>query len=334
MKIVFFETMPGEEEYFRKSPAIPSGAQLVFRKETLTADTAMEAADADVISVFVKSEVSSDVLAKLRDVKLIATRSMGYEHIAVKDAKARGVKVCNVTTYAAHPVAEFAFTLLLAVCRRIYGAAERVREETDMTNVEYEGKDLHGKTLGIVGTGRIGHEVAKIAKGFSMEVVAFDVNPDEAFAREIGFRYVPLDELLASADVITLHVPALPQTHHLMDTEAFSKVKKGAILINTSRGEIVDTPALVAALRDGTLWGAGVDVLEAERELADKAAALAEGKQSLYRTLVADNALIDMSNVIVTPHMAYNTEGARLEIMRVTAEAIGNWATGKEQKFL
>ncbi|HXK36300.1 MAG TPA: NAD(P)-dependent oxidoreductase [Candidatus Paceibacterota bacterium] len=334
MKIVFFETMPGEEAYFRSASTIPAGTELEFHTDTLSPQTVGRAAGADVVSVFVKSELTPDVLAQLPDLKLITTRSMGYEHIAVSDAKGRGMKVRNVTTYAAHPVAEFTFALLLAVARHLYPASEQMREASDFSNVQFVGKDLIGATLGVVGTGRIGREVVKIAKGFSMQVIAHDALPDAAFATDIGFRYVPMDELLATSDVITLHVPALPETVHMIDATAFGKMKKGSILINTSRGEVIDTPALVAALKDGTLWGAGLDVLEAERELADKADALQKGATSLYRTLVADNALLDLPNVIVTPHMAYNTEKSRIEIMRATAQSIGDWAADKEQPYL
>ena len=331
MKIVFFETMPGEEEYFRS--ALPEEVTAEFHEEKLTSDTIDLARGAQAVSVFVKSAVSSQVLKELSDLKLIATRSMGYDHIDMSAAKAGGVSVANVTTYAAHPVAEFTFTLLLAVARHIYPASEQMREETDLTNTQFVGRDLHGATLGVVGTGRIGREVVLIAKGFGMNVVANDARPDEAFAREAGFSYVGFDELLGASDVVTLHVPALAETKHMMNAEAFAKMKKGSILINTSRGEVVDTPALVAALKDGTLFGAGLDVLEAERELADRTIR-ADGSKSLYRTLVADYALLDLPNVVVTPHMAYNTDNARREIMRVTAQTISDWATGKEQKFI
>ena len=323
--------MPGEEEYFRS--ALPTDVSVEFHGEKLTADTVDLARGAQVVSVFVTSSVSSQVLKELSDLKLIATRSMGYDHIDMSAAKSGGVNVANVTTYAAHPVAEFTFTLLLAVARHIYPASEQMREETDFSNSQFLGRDLNGATIGVVGTGRIGREVVHIAKGFGMKVIAHDARPDEAFAAEAGFHYVSFDELLAASDVVSLHVPARAETKHLMNAEAFAKMKKGSILINTSRGEVVDTPALVSALKDGTLFGAGLDVLEAERELADRSVR-ADDPKSLYRTLVADYALLDLPNVVVTPHMAYNTDNARREIMRVTAQTISDWAAGKEQIFL
>jgi D-lactate dehydrogenase len=240
-----------------------------------------------------------------------------------------------VTTYASHPVAEFTFALLLCVMRRIYHAYNQLREGTSFDQRNLSGFNLFGKTIGIVGTGRIGRNVAAIAQGFGMRVLAFDAKPDQALATQEGFTYIGLDDLMAQADVISLHVPYLKETHHLIDADRFRKVKKGAVLINTARGEVVDTHALVAALRDGTLWGAGLDVLEEERALKDEADMIARGTADVdYELLTANHVLIDMPNVIVTPHIAYETAEAMAEISRVTAETISNFLTGKEQKYV
>jgi D-lactate dehydrogenase len=325
--------MPGEREAI--APRLPPGHEVLFLDEKLSLENAGRAANAEVISVFVKSDASAAVLDRLGELKLIATRSMGYDHIDVEHARGRGVKVSNVTTYASHPVAEFTFALLLCVMRRIYHAYNQLREGTSFDQRGLSGFNLFGKTIGVVGTGRIGRNVASIARGFGMRVLCFDAKPDDAMAAKEGFSYVAFDELLAQSDVVSLHVPYLKETHHLMNAEKFAKMKKGSVLINTARGEVVDTHALVAALRDGTLWGAGLDVLEEERALTEEAETIARGKAGVdYELLTANHVLIDLPNVIVTPHIAYETAEAMAEISRVTLETITNFLTGKEQKYL
>lgn len=332
MRIVFFETMPGEREAFSEQL---SGHDLVFLDEPLSAESVDKASGAEVVSVFVKSEVTKEVLEKLPGVKLIATRSMGFDHIDVPYARTKGIAVGNVTTYASHPVAEFTFALLLCVMRRIYPAYNQLREGTDFNQRGLSGFNLYGKTLGVVGTGRIGRNVASIGRGFGMRVLAFDMKPDQALATHEGFTYLPLEQVLAQSDVVTLHVPYMKETHHLIDAAAFAKMKKGVVLINTARGEIVDTHALVAALRDGTLWGAGLDVLEEERALKEEADMLAKKKPDVdYELLTANHVLIDLPNVVVTPHIAFETAEAMAEITRVTAQTILNFVSGKEQKYL
>jgi D-lactate dehydrogenase len=325
--------MPGERAAL--SAQLPPGHEVVFTEKTLTTDTFSDAVDADIVSVFVKSELRREVLDRLPRLKLIATRSMGYDHIDVEYARSKGIVVGNVTTYAAHPVAEFTFALLLCVMRRIYHAYNQLREGTDFNQRGLSGFNLFGKTLGVAGTGRIGRNVASIAKGFGMNVLAYDTQPNQTLAEQEGFRYVDLDELLAQSDVITLHVPYLKDTHHLIDATAFSKMKKGVVLINTARGEIVDTHALVAALRDGTVWGAGLDVLEEERALKEEASHVAKGDAGIdYELITANHVLIDMPNVIVTPHVAFETAEAMQEISRVTAQTITNFISGAKQTYL
>jgi D-lactate dehydrogenase len=333
MKIVVFETMPGEREAI--SAHLPSGHDVQFLEEKLDAATVDRAADADVVSVFVKSEVKRDVLDRLPKLKLIATRSMGFDHIDVEHARGKGIKVGNVTTYASHPVAEFTFALLLCVTRRIYPAYNQLREGTDFNQRGLGGFNLFGKTFGVIGTGRIGRNVIAIGKAFGMEVVAFDTKPDEQFAIEQKFQYVTLDELLTRSDIVTVHVPYMKETHHLINAAAFGKMKKGVIFVNTARGEIVDTHALVAAIRNGTVWGAGLDVLEEERALKEEADVVATDRPGVdYELLTANHVLIDMPNVVVTPHIAFETAEAMQEISRVTSQTISNFLTGKEQKYL
>ena len=278
----------------------------------------------EVLSVFVDYEVTADVLEMLPNLRLIATRSAGFDHIDMTAAQARGIVVTRVPHYGARTVAEYVFALLFALSRNAYRAyADMQRDAASVDVQSYEGFDLCGKTLGVVGTGAIGKSVCQIARGLGMTVVAYDVYPDQAFAEAEGLTYASLEVVLVQADIVTLHVPSMPATRHLLNAERLALMKPGSYLINTARGEIVDTQALVAALHSGHLAGAGLDVLEGEHELREEIDLLVAGGMppELWQTLVADHALLDMPNVIVTPHIAFNTVEAKREITDIT---VGN----------
>lgn len=319
MKIAVFEIEPREAADF---DALKSGHDLISTERTLRAANVAKYADAEIVSVFIYSKVDRVVLEQMPRLKLIATRSTGYDHIDVAWCAEHGVTVCNVPTYGENTVAEHVFALLLAISHRMREAMERARSGR-FSPEGLEGFDLQGKTIGVIGTGNIGRHVIRIAKGFAMEVVAFDVAPDEDAAAELGFRYMAMNELLAAADVITLHVPALPQTEHMLDAEAFARMKPGAVLINTARGSIVDARALIEALLSGKLAAAGLDVLPDEpliREEAELISSIYENKQDI-RGLVADHVLLNMPNVVITPHSAFNTREA---IGRISATTVSN----------
>lgn len=325
--------MPGEKESY--SAILPQGQEIKFLEEPLNEATANLAEDAEAISVFVKSEVKQAVLDKLPNLKLITTRSVGFDHIDVEYARTKGIHVGNVQTYAAHPVAEFAFALMLATIRKICTGYNRLREGTIFDTRNLGGFNLFGKTLGVIGTGRIGKNVVKIGQGFGMNVVAYDPFPDNAFAAEQKFSYVAIDELLAKSDVITIHALLTKETFHLLNTDAFAKMKKGVVVVNDARGEIIDTIALVTALQNGTVAAVGLDVLEEERDLKEEELALASKKPGVnYEILSANHVLIDHPNVVITPHIAFETKEALEEITRVTAETIANFVNGTEQKYL
>lgn len=330
MHIVFFDTMPGEQEAFRAS--LPSHLTVEFYEQSLSQDTLNYAVAADIVSVFRKSTLSKQILDQLPELKLITTRSMGFDHIDLRAATANGIRVTNVTTYAARPVAEFTFALLLSVTRHITQANNQLREGTDPDIPGLTGVNLFGKTIGILGTGRIGRTVATIAHGFGMNVLGYDAHPDKALAAQHDFHYESLEHLITQSDIISVHVPSTPETHHLINAAVLARMKKGVIIINTARGEIIDTHALVAALRNGTVGGAGLDVLEAEQQLRayDDASELPIDHQ----LAAAHRVLIDMPNVIVTPHIAFETVEALQEITRATAESINNFIAGIEQTYL
>lgn len=314
MKIAFFQIEDWEIDHIKRELV---GHELFFTSDKLTVDTLPEQRDFEVVSVFVGSHVDRDVLAALPNLKLVTTRSTGFDHIDLASAQSMNIATGYVPGYGDNTVAEFAFGLILALSRKIYESVDRLRETGVYSYVGLRGFDLQGKIMGVVGTGRIGQHVVRIAKGFGMHVVAYDAFPKPELASELGFEYVSLDDLLGRSDVISLHVPYLPSTHHLINKETIGKIKKGALLINTARGAVVETDALVKALADGILSGAGLDVLEEEGVLADEKTLLLYGhpEEHNLKTALTNHVLIDMPNVLVTPHNAFNTQEALQRIL-------------------
>lgn len=332
MEVTFFEATESEQTTLRN---LLPGFALAFYSEKLTPETAKLAQASDVVSVFINSQVTKEVMELLPKMKLLQTRSTGYDHIDVAAAKAKGVAVSTVPAYGSHTVAEFAFALILGLSRKIFTARHQLMEGDSFDISALQGFELKGKTLGVVGTGRIGKNVVKIATGMEMKVIAYDVFPDEKFAAEEHFEYVDLPTLLARADIVTLHAPYNEKSHHLINKSNIGMMKKTALFINTARGELVETDALVRALESGTIAGAGLDVLEGERQLKDEAALLRGGAEMAdYKVLFEDHVLMDMPNVILTPHIAFDTaEGVR-EILEVTAGSIAGFAAGKPENLL
>lgn len=333
MKILYLR--PYEHEEALVQAALPEH-ELITATCVQDIDEATRASIA-ILSVFVDYQVTKDMLDLLPNLQAIATRSAGYDHIDVAEAQARGITIVRVPHYGSRTVAEYAIALMFALSRNAYRSYTDMQRHAGVDNfAAYEGFDLYGKTLGVIGTGMIGKSVCQIAKGIGMTVVAFDAFPDEAFAAEHHITYAPLDEVLAQADIVTLHVPALPETYHLIDAHKLSLMKPGSYLINTARGEIIDTPALVHALHSGHLAGAGLDVLEGEHQLREEADLLMEHtwSEDVWRTLVADHALIDMPQVIVTPHIAFNTVEAKREITEITIANIKAVAAGTPQNIV
>ena len=335
MKIVFFEVPEKERVIFTN---LLAGFEVSFFEEKLNEESVEKAKDADVVSVFVNSLVSKEIIEKMPNLKLVATRSTGYDHIDKEFCATKGIKVSNVPAYGSKTVAEYAFALLLSLTRKIFNSSRQLKEEGDFSIFEFQGMDLNEKTIGVIGTGKIGKNTIKIAKGFGMNVLAYDLYPDTVFAKEVGFEYKSLDELLAQSDAISLHAPYSKDNHHLINKENISKMKKGVYLINTARGELVDTDALVWGLEEGIIAGAGLDVMEGERELKEEIEILSdEGKRDKvkdYKTLFEDRVLIEMPNVIVTPHIAFYSKEAEGEIIKTTAENIKAFNSGNPQNLV
>ncbi|MDN2565551.1 hydroxyacid dehydrogenase [Aquibium sp. A9E412] len=332
MKVVAFETEPHEAGLLAGLEA-RHAVRLV--EEPLRAANAARFADAEIISTFLHSSLDRRVLERLAALRLIATRSTGFDHIDLAYCRARGIVVSNVPSYGEATVAEHVFALLLTISHRMREAAERARNGP-FSPRGLAGFDLAGKTLGVVGTGRIGRHVVRIARGFDMTVVACDAAPDAWLARRLGFRYAALDAVLATADIVTLHVPATRQTDGLIDGRALARMKPGAVLINTARGSLVDPHALIAALNDGRLAAAGLDVLPDEpgiREEAELICSIYCDRHDL-KSLAASHVLLRMPNVVVTPHSAFNTREAVARIAGTTRDNIAAFLEGHPQNVV
>ena len=303
---------------------------ITFHEGSLAAYPELTDPDATALCTFIESHIGEAELDRFPALKLIATRSTGYDHIDLVATKARGITVVNVPSYGEHTVAEFTFALILALSRRIIDADERVRETGTFSPAGLRGFDLAGKTIGIVGTGHIGAHAIRMAQGFGMKVLGFDVYPNTELARTLNFTYAPLKELCATSDIVTLHVPYNEHTHHLINRENISTFKKGAYLINTSRGAVVETQALIEALKSGTLAGAGLDVLEEEGELKDETAFLTapHPNEEGLKIALENHYLISHPRVIVTPHLAFNTTEAIERILDTTIENMRHFAEG------
>lgn len=328
MKIAFLGLEKKEEVFFKD---VFGGQEVVFFPGKIDTENASLFKDFDILSVFVRSKIDKRIIDLLPNLKFIATRSTGFDHIDCEYAKSRGVAVATVPAYGSNTVAEFAFGLILNLSRKIIVANNHITSTLNFNyNDQMEGFDLHGKTLGVVGTGKIGKNVIRIARGFGMNVVAYDLYKDEAFAKELDFSYLDLDQLMSKADIITLHAPCTKENHHLINMQNIQKVKRGAILINTARGELLESNAVLSALKDGILGGFGADVLEDETVLENSQDLIISGKitPDQSRTFNNNQTLMKMPNVIITPHVAFYTTEAVHEIFKTTIENINAFIKG------
>lgn len=320
MKIAVFEIEAWEKHYLEKK--LPDH-DVEFHMKPLTVEYADELKDVEILSVFIDSQLTGDLLSHFPKLKLITTRSTGYDHIDLTYCNEKGIIVCNVPEYGTHTVAEHTFALILALSRKLIPSVERARRG-DFSLDGLTGFDLYKKTLGIVGMGNIGSSVARIGKGFGMDVLAYARHPDVELAKEIGFMYVDLDHLLSASDIISLHVPLTPQTKHMINKDNIYKLKKKSILINTARGGLIETEAILVGLQKGILKGAGIDVLEEEVNIKEERQLLTEKflLENDIKTQLLNHVLLTRDEVIVTPHNAFNSEEALHRILDVTVENI------------
>ncbi|WP_292043417.1 2-hydroxyacid dehydrogenase [Massilia sp. UBA6681] len=300
-----------------------AGHELRFFEDRLTLASASLAEGCEAVCVFVNDSVDAQVLAALarQGTRLVATRSTGYNQIDVAAATQLGIEVVRVTDYSPHSVAEFAVGLLLGVNRKIARASARTRDG----NFDLEGLmgfDLHGKTIGVIGTGKIGVIFARIMAGFGCTILGHDPTPSRGF-EEAGGSYVAVDELLARSDAVSLHCPLTEATRYIINAHNLARLKRGSILVNTSRGGLVDTEAAIAALKSGQLGGLAIDVYEQEANLFF---------QDLSSTIICDDViqrLVSFPNVIVTGHQAFFTVEAIGQIMQTTIDSISAFERGE-----
>jgi D-lactate dehydrogenase len=318
MKIAVFSTKSYDQEFFENANRSQEH-ELTFFKPRLTSETWSLASGFPVVCVFVNDILNKDCLERLAKsgTKLIALRCAGYNNVDLEAASQLGIQVVRVPAYSPYSVAEHTVALIMTLNRKIHRSYSRVREG----NFSLDGLlgfDLHGKTVGIVGTGKIGIAFAKIMHGFGCKLIGFDPNPHTELAAE-GLRYASIDQLFADSDIVSLHCPLTPSTRHLVNQDSISLFKKGVMLINTSRGAVIDTKAVIPALKSGQIGSLGIDVYEEEadyffEDLSDQAIA----DDTLAR-------LLTFPNVIVTGHQAFFTMEAMSAIAAITLQNVLDW---------
>lgn len=322
MKIAIFSARQYDREFMNAANA-EAGHELRFFEAGLTPETVPLAAGQEVACIFGNDKADAVVLKALAagGTRLVALRATGFDNVDLLAAAACSIKVVRVITYSPYSIAEHAVALLLAINRKIPRAYNRTRD----SNFSLEGlmgSDLHGKTVAIIGVGKIGRTFARIMVGFGCQVLGYDKFPTPEFSA-IGGRYVQPDEIFATADIISLHCPLTPENRHIVNADTLSRLKHGALLINTSRGGLVDTEAAVAALKSGQLGGLGLDVYEREAGLFYR---------DLSGTVITDDVferLISFSNVIVTGHQAFFTREAMTTICQTTIASVNQFAAGE-----
>lgn len=331
MKIILFEVPRDKRvahDVLRKYP----GIDIEFVEDPLTAINVDNYLDTEILSTFIHSTLDEKVLSRLDKLKLIATRSTGFDHVDCGFCKKKGILVCNVPNYAGNTVAEYIFGLILTISRKLYDTLSRTRNK-NFSREGLCGFDLKGKTIGIIGLGAIGRNTAQIAKGFGMGVLGYDIIEDSALAKSIGFEYRSLTDVLKASDIISLNVPATAATEKMIGEKEFLIMKDGVVLINTARGSVVDSHALIMALNQGKVAAAGLDVVP-EEELFFKTTGSSFNKPETQKAVRANKILLEMPNVYMTPHNAFNTQEALERIIEITNNNITSFLEGKPKNLI
>ncbi|OGV51549.1 MAG: hydroxyacid dehydrogenase [Lentisphaerae bacterium GWF2_44_16] len=325
IKIAFFDAKTYDREFFDRENK-NYGYEIKYFPVKLSADTAQLAKGYNTLCLFVNDDISSEVIDKIYEngTRLIVMRCAGYNNVDLK-AAFKKVHVLRVPEYSPYAVAEHAAALILALNRKVHKAYNRVRDH-NFSIAGLMGFDMHGKTAGVIGTGRIGKVMCEILRGFGMKLLAFDRYPDSAFASRCGVEYIELKELYRRSDIISIHCPLTKDNFHMIDADAISQMKPGVILINTSRGQLVDTAALVEGLKNEKIKAAGLDVYEEESEyfFEDKS------DEIMVDDLLA--RLTSFSNVIITSHQGFFTEEALNNIAATTLQNVADYYSGNALK--
>ncbi|HNY04642.1 MAG TPA: NAD(P)-dependent oxidoreductase [Candidatus Woesebacteria bacterium] len=327
-KIAFFGVRSWEREIIERE-IINLDAFGVGIFEENVQDNLEMAKKYDILSLPIYSVMKKEILDKLPNLRVIATRSTGVDHIDLAECKKRSIEVSNVPVYGSNTVAEYAFGLILAVAKKIVEAHQAV-EDDDFSPEGLTGIDLYGKTIGIVGLGQIGSNVAKIASGFGMKILAVDKKPEIKIIKKYKIKMVGLETLLKESEVVTLHVPATKETYHLINRENIKLMKKGSILVNTSRGAVVESSAVIWALNKKILRGAGLDVVEEEDKLESMSMIMSQRPtKNDLQDVLSYHMLRDRDDVVFTPHNASNSEEAIERIVKTTIQNITNYCQKK-----
>jgi D-lactate dehydrogenase len=325
-KIVFFDVWPEMVPYLKKKL---KQHQLTFLTSANSATISL-AAQAEIVCTTIHARLGALQITKMPHLKYIATLSTGFDHIDLAVCSKKKILVANVPAYGSQTVAEHTIALMLAVVKKIVQSAERTRQG----NFSLDGlrtMDVFNKILGIFGFGKIGYQVAKIAKAFGMQVLIYDPNVDTELVENLEYKNVSLDRLLNKSDIISLHAPLTPKTKHIINNQTLAKMKKGAIIINTARGGLIDTQALVHALVSGHIGGAGLDVLEIEKTIKEELQLISPEYMGSFdlRTVIANQMLCNQPNVLITPHNAFNSQEALQRIIDMTLENIAGFLKRK-----
>ena len=319
MKVIFFDADENLRAFARKHPI--AGVDYIFFSQSfnqVSLEKLSPHTDTSIISVFVHSEtLDTKKLALFHKLKMILTRSTGINHIDITYCKKNHIQITNVPYYGAQTVAEFAFGLLLNLSRNIMIPAQDMSKNRIHLG-EYTGFDLFGKTIGVIGTGSIGQHMIQLAKGFGMKILAFDLFPQESLKQ----YYVPFDELIRRCDIISLHIPSTPNNRHLLNQKVFQCMKKGVYIINTARGDLIDTKSLYDNIQNGTVAGVGLDVLENEDFLLHDDISFKNYNNQILLDSTINLKLLQHPKVIITPHIAFNTKDALKRILVTTFENI------------
>ena len=328
VKILFYDTKPYDKKLFEDYNK-NYGFEIKYLETKLNSETAPLAAGYDAVCIFVNAIADKETLETLKNcgVKLLVLRCAGFNNVDIQNLP-EGLKVVRVPRYSPYAVAEHAVALLLSVDRKIYKSYQRTKKYNFTLN-GLLGFDIHGKTIGVIGTGKIGKVFIQIMKGFGTEVLAYDVYQDKEAEKELGFRYVDLDELYAKSDIISLHCPLTKENENMINKESMAKMKDGVYIINTSRGKLINSDDLIKALSSEKIGGVGLDVFDDEGDFF-----LNDMSNSYYRSPEL-SILLSMPNVVITSHQAFFTKEALNKIGQVTMDNIKSFfETGECENFV
>jgi len=330
IKMLMFDFRGSEKDYFANNDDL-SDFDITFRQESLNEHTELTEKEKDetvILSVFITSNITEEILNRFKNLQIITTRSTGYNHIDIDACRRRNIAVLNVNDYGRTSVAQYTIGIIIAMLRNFVLSANDVKSRK-LSYEKYEGRDISKLSLGVIGTGSIGSAVCEIADTFGMKVYAYDAAINKNISELV--EYVSFQELLKKSDIISLHVPYMKEFHHLISKNELEIMKDGSYIINTARGELIDTIALYNAIKSGKLKGAALDVIECESlttSSEDFNIKLKEASYECLESAIVTQKLMGFDNVIITPHIAYNTKEAINKILTATFYNIKNYFKG------